>query len=160
MDYFYFCSFEKTSDLYSYLHNISSPHELIECGQLHRGQLTLLLKASNPIAKPATCVDFFQTKNDVTVLLEAYYKQRSMDVTHGLLLLESSNLSAFFNFLTTTSLLSLDQLFEISRSALPNGLAQAVFVNIDSIDLQKLPNEISGTYFQKLGPALLSLYRN
>jgi hypothetical protein len=160
MDYFYFCAFEKNSDLYSYLHNLSSPHELIECGQLHRGQLTLLLKASSVIARPTTCIDFFETKKDVSTLLEAYYKQRSMEVSHGLLLLECSKLSTLFNFLTTTSLLSLNQLLEISRSALPDGLAQGVFVNIDSVDLQKLPNEIRGTYFQKPGSALLSLYRN
>ncbi|MBY0384536.1 hypothetical protein K2X05_05205 [bacterium] len=160
MNYFYFCAFEKTSDLYSCLHKITSSYEIIECGQLHRGFFTLLMKTSETLSRPAGCVDFFETQKDVTTLLEAYYKQRSFEITHGLLVLECQNLSTLFSFLTTNSLISIDQLLEISRSALPNGQALALFVNIDSVDLQKLPAEIRGTYFQKPGSALFSLFRN
>lgn len=160
MSYFYLSTFDKPSDLYSFLNSVSSPLEVIESGQLHRGHLTLLLQSSIALSKPKSCVDFFETQKDISVILAAYYKQRHLDASHGLLLLESQNLSALFSFLTMTDIVSLNHLLEISRSAIPNGLAQAIFVNIDSIDLQKLPSEIRGTYFQKLSAPLLSLFTN
>ncbi len=157
MSYFHYAAFPSYSILTSYLQDLEPQDELIECGQLHGGEYTLFFTSNKKIPQIATTTDFFVTENSAKDWLRAYHKQIHLPLKHGLLLIESTKLSGLFAFLENNPALEA-HLLEITRTAIPGGLAQATFVNVDSFDPKSTPSALTATFHAKPNQQLLSLY--
>ncbi len=155
MTHFTFAAFTKTSELFSWIHSLSADSELIECGQLHRGSHTAFIKSTSPIPRPIICTDFFTCEGSGDRFSKAYHKQNAIPVTHGLLIYECETLSEMCATILTNPEFKDFQLLEVSRNALPNGFASAIFVNVDQF---KYPAKFSGAYISELNPQLRTLF--
>ncbi len=155
MAYFTFASFSKTSELYMWTQSLPSDCELIEFGQIHRGSSIVFLTSKTAITRPTICNDFFTTDGTGERFIKAYHKQNNPTVNHGLLIFESEKLSDACNAILKDEAYKNFELLEVSRNALPGGLATAIFVNVDQF---KYPNNFSGAHIAQLNPQLKSLF--
>ena len=155
MAYFSFVSFAKTSELYTWVNSLTEDCELVECGQLHRGSVIAFVQSTTPVSRPLICTDFFTHQGSGERFLKAYHKQNSIPVSHGVLVVECEKLSDMCANVLTNSAYKDFQLLEISRNALPNGSASAVFVNVDNF---KFPDNFSGAYIAQLNTQLKNLF--
>ncbi len=155
MAYFSFVSFAKTSELYTWVNSLTQDCVLVECGQLHRGSLIAFAQSTSSVPRPLICDDFFTHQGSGERFLKAYHKQNSIQVSHGILVVECDKLSDMCaNVLTDTAYKDF-HLLEVSRNALPGGSATAIFVNVDNF---KFPDNFSGAYIAQLNPQLKSLF--
>lgn len=158
MTYFSQISFLTLSDLYTWMNQLSPEAFVVECGQLHRGQFLVLVQSPQLLEKPAFASDFFSTNKNADTLIRAYYKQNSIPLTKGLLLLEADHLSELFSCIFNDPQLTKAPLLEVSRSALPHGRATAIFVNASDINTKAFSQEIQATYFAQVNSHLRSLF--
>jgi hypothetical protein len=158
MNYFSQISFLSLSELYTWMNQLSSEASVIECGQLHRGQFLVLVRSAAPLEKPRAACDFFSTNKSADMLIRAYYKQNSIPLMSGLLILEADLLSSLFSCISNDPQLVNAPLLEVSRSALPEGKAAAIFVNVSDINTKVFPQEIHATYFAQTNSHLRSLF--
>jgi hypothetical protein len=157
MSYFHFAAFSSLSDLLTFMQELSTADILIESGQLHGGEHTLLFESKEKKQRPKAATDFFATDRSPKNWLRAYHKQIHLPLTHGLLLVESTKLSSLLAFLESRPELEA-HLLEITRNALPSSQGTAVFVNVDSFDTKSTPTNVTATFYAKPNQQLLSLY--
>jgi hypothetical protein len=155
MAHFSFVSFAKTSELYTWVNSLSQDCELVECGQLHRGSVIAFVHSAKPLSRPTICSDFFTHQGSGERFLKAYHKQNSISVSHGILVVECEKLSDLCANVLTDSAYKDFQLLEISRNALPDGHATAIFVNVENF---KFPDNFTGAYIAQLNPQMKSLF--
>lgn len=72
--------------------------------------------------------------------------------------MEADHLSTLFSCVLEDLKSLQDSLLEISRSALPDGKATAIYVNISPFNAQTISKDIKATYFEKVNLHLLSLF--
>jgi hypothetical protein len=135
-------SFSSQLELYEVVDQLSADDEIIELGQLHRGEFLLLVNSQQKKLQPPNVRDFFVADKNVDSLLAAYYKQVRSQEVKNLLFIETDSLSQLFELLLSNSHLQNGLLLEISRQALPNGKAVAVIENIVDFKKDMLPKNV------------------
>lgn len=158
MSYFHYSSFKSLSDLTSFVQTLNVDDNLIECGQLHRQELTLFFTSPEKKSRPVNAIDYFVTDQPAKTLLRAYHKQIDLSLNHGLLILESPHLSTLFSYVFKKAAPWDSSLLEISRSLLPDGKAVAIYVNLKDFEAADLPQDITATFYKTPNKQLLSLY--
>ncbi len=158
MTYLSQISFSTQSALYTWMNQLPPNVSIIECGQLHRGHFLALVTSADAIKKPPSASDFFSTNKPADALIRAYYKQESIPLVNGLLILETDYLSSLFSCILDSPQLTHAPLLELSRSALADGKATAIFVNVSDINTNEFPKQVHATYFSQVNPHLRALF--
>jgi hypothetical protein len=146
MSFFYLMSFTSQIDLFEQLQQLSPQDEIIEVGQLHRGEFLLLVYSKEKMTAPLKAKDFFTTDKDVTHWLSAYYKQTHSQGAQSLLFVETEKISVLLEILLNNTHLQKGHLLEVSRQALPSGKAIAIIENLQDFKKEYIPQNVQA-YF-------------